>query len=120
MPTVKESRVRRAQASTASTRRDASRPPPGYLVYTLPEESALELAQSSPRLAVGRFPLKGPLNLGGTRPSGLAFCAERGLIAVATKPGTVHLISIRSRLGSESDADPGKRQIAAAAALARK
>jgi glycerol-3-phosphate acyltransferase PlsY len=70
----------------------------GYLLYALPEESALELAQASPRRSIGRFPLKGPLNLGGTRPSGLAFCAERGLIAVATKPGTVHLVSIRSRL----------------------
>ncbi len=120
MPTVKEHESVALQASTASTQRDESASPPGYLVYTLPEESALELAQSSPRLAVGRFPLKGPLNLGGTRPSGLAFCAERGLIAVATKPGTVHLVSIRSRLGSESDADPGKHQIAAAAAPARK
>ena len=58
--------------------------------------------RSLPDSPLGQFPLKGPLNLGGTRPSGLAFCPERGLLAVATKPGTVHLIEIRSRLASPS------------------
>jgi glycerol-3-phosphate acyltransferase PlsY len=71
--------------------------PTGYLVYTRPDDSALELAQASPAQILGRFPLKGPLNMAGTRPTGIAFSAERGLIAVATKPGTVYLISIRSR-----------------------
>jgi glycerol-3-phosphate acyltransferase PlsY len=68
----------------------------GFLLYTLPDESAVELAQSTPRRALGRFPVKGPLNLGGTSPSGLAFSAERGLVAITTKAGTVHLVSIRS------------------------
>jgi hypothetical protein len=74
----------------------------GYLLYTLPDESMLEVAQSPPQRVLGRFPIKGPLNLGGTRPSGLAFCPARGLAAVTTKPGTVHLVSIRSRVESGS------------------
>ena len=70
----------------------------GYLLYTLPDESAVELAQSSPRRTLGRFPVYGPLNLGGSPPSGLAYYADRGLAAITTKPGTVHLVSIRSRI----------------------
>ena len=64
--------------------------------------------QSRPDL--GQFPLKGPMNLGGTRPTGISFSPEKGLIAVATKPGTVYLISLRSRLGSDSE--PPRARIA--------
>jgi glycerol-3-phosphate acyltransferase PlsY len=85
-------------------------PPVGYLIYARPEESVLELVQSSPLLTLGQFPIKGPLNLGGTRLSGLAHSPERGLLAVATKPGTIHLISIRSRL--ETDGGPDARRVA--------
>jgi glycerol-3-phosphate acyltransferase PlsY len=87
---------------SASPADDVSGPPVvGYLVYTCPDDSALELAQASPVLTLGRFPLKGPLNLGGTCPTGISFSAEKGLLAVATKPGTVYLISVRSRLEAE-------------------
>jgi glycerol-3-phosphate acyltransferase PlsY len=119
MPTVTEHEAVSLPASTAPEERGEGAPPPGHLVYTLPEESALELAQSTPRFTLGRFPLKGPLNLGGTRPSGLAFSPERGLLAVATKPGTVHLITIRWRPGGDSEGDSAQRQIAASAAPAR-
>jgi glycerol-3-phosphate acyltransferase PlsY len=71
----------------------------GYLVYTRPDQSELALVQVSPRRTVGHFPLKGPFNLGGTRPSGLTFNSDRSLLAVATKPGTVHLIQVSSRIG---------------------
>jgi glycerol-3-phosphate acyltransferase PlsY len=83
----------------------------GFLLYTLPDESAVELAQSPPRRALGRFPVKGPLNLGGTSPSGLAFSEERGLVAITTKAGTVHLVSIRSRV--DDGADQSVRRVAA-------
>jgi glycerol-3-phosphate acyltransferase PlsY len=69
-----------------------------YLLFTRPEQAAVELDQVDPRREIGRFPVKGPLNLGASRPSGLAFSPERGILAIATKPGTVHLVSIRSRL----------------------
>ena len=55
-----------------------------------------------PRTSLGRFPIKGALNLGGSRPSGLAVCPDRGLIAVTTKPGAVHLISFRLQLEDDS------------------
>ena len=71
----------------------------GYLLCTVPDESVMELVQTSPQRILGRFPLKGPLNLGGTRPSGLALSIDRGLIAVVTKSGTVHLVAIQSRIG---------------------
>jgi acyl-phosphate glycerol 3-phosphate acyltransferase len=74
-----------------------------YLVYTRPEQSILELVQVTPRCTLGQFPLKGPLNLAGTSPSGLAFSPDRGLLAVTTKPGAVHLIAIQSRVALEAD-----------------
>ena len=74
-----------------------------YLIYTRPEQSILELVQVTPRCTIGQFPLKGPLNLAGTSPSGLAFSPERGLLAVTTKPGAVHLIAIQSRVALEAD-----------------
>ncbi|MFO0888723.1 MAG: hypothetical protein U0790_06200 [Isosphaeraceae bacterium] len=80
----------------------------GYIAYLRPDDSALEIVQASPRLPVGQFPIRGPFNLGGTRPSGLAACPGRGLLAVATKPGTVHLIAIQSRLVQISG-PPGNR-----------
>jgi glycerol-3-phosphate acyltransferase PlsY len=83
----------------------------GYLAFLRTEESSLEITQAWPQHTAGRMPIKGPLNLGGTRPSGLAVSVERRLLAVATKPGTVHLIAFRSRLGPESDPTP--RRLAA-------
>jgi glycerol-3-phosphate acyltransferase PlsY len=97
--------------------RDGS-PPARYLIYTRPDDSVLEIVQSSPMLILGRFPIRGPLNLAGTRPSGLALSSERGLLAVTTKPGTVHLISIRSRL--EPDPTPERRRLAEAAEPVRR
>jgi len=113
MPTAQASEAVAIQRSASSVDDPSSPPAVGYLVYTRPDDSAVELAQASPVQTLGQFPLKGPLNLGGTRPTGLSFSADRSLLAVATKPGTVHLISIRSRLESETGAS--KDRIAATA-----
>jgi acyl-phosphate glycerol 3-phosphate acyltransferase len=104
MPTAQESEAVAIQRSASSVDDPSSPPAVAYLVYTRPEDSAVELAQASPVQTLGQFPLKGPLNLGGTRPTGLSFSSDRSLLAVATKPGAVHLISIRSRLESEPGA----------------
>jgi glycerol-3-phosphate acyltransferase PlsY len=98
MPTGRESEAVPLEQDDLSSDKGKDTPSVGYLVYTRPDQSDLEIAQASPRVTLGQFPLKGPLNLGGTRPSGLAYSAERGLLAVATKPGTVHLIEVRSRV----------------------
>jgi glycerol-3-phosphate acyltransferase PlsY len=90
--------------------------PAGYLVVTVPDDSALDLYRAWPRTMLGRFPIKGALNLGGSRPSGLAVCPERRLIAVTTKPGAVHLISF-SRL--EDDPPRTKGPVAAGSTSAR-
>src|SRR5205823_4090546 len=68
-----------------------------YLITARPQESVLEVLQAAPRHSLGRFPLLGPLNLGRTRPTGLAYSAHRGLLAVATRSGSVHLIELRWR-----------------------
>ena len=118
MPAAQESEAVVIQRSASSVDDCSSPPAVAYLVYTRPDDSALELAQATPVQTLGQFPLKGPLNLGGTRPTGLSFSADRGLLAVATKRGTVHLISVRSRLESESG--PPKDRIATSAGTTRR
>jgi len=118
MPTAQESEAVAIQRSASSVDDSSGPPAVGYLVYTRPDDSALELAQATPVQTLGQFPLKGPLNLGGTRPTGLCFSAERGLLAVATKPGTVYLISVRSRLESENG--PAKDRIATSAGTTKR
>ena len=68
-----------------------------YLVCTRHRDSVLELFQTEPRQSLGRLPLKGPLNLGRTRPTGLAYSRERGLLAVATRSGTIHMVEMVPR-----------------------
>ena len=70
-----------------------------YLISTRQDESVLEISQTSPRHSLGQFPLLGPFNLGRTRPTGLAYSARRGLIAVATRTGSIHLVELQARVG---------------------
>ena len=67
---------------------------------TSPHPGFLELFQTEPRQSLGRLPLKGPLNLGRTRPTGLAYARERGLLAVATRSGTIHMVEMVPRIRS--------------------
>jgi glycerol-3-phosphate acyltransferase PlsY len=68
---------------------------------TLPHDSGLELYQTSQRKSLGRLTLHGgAFGLGSTRPTGLAYSPERGLIAVANRSGGVHLVAIAA--GSEA------------------
>ena len=67
-----------------------------YLVCTrhrIPCSSCFKPATPS----LGRLPLTGPLNLGRTRPTGLAYSPDRGLLAVATRSGSIHLIEMVPR-----------------------
>jgi acyl-phosphate glycerol 3-phosphate acyltransferase len=68
-----------------------------YQVCTRHRDSVLELFQTEPRQSLGRLPLKGPLNLGRTRPTGLAYSRDRGLLAVATRSGTIHMVEMLPR-----------------------
>jgi hypothetical protein len=68
-----------------------------YLVCTRHRDSVLELFQTEPRCSLGRLPLRGPLNLSRTRPTGLAYSRERGLLAVATRSGAIHLVKMEPR-----------------------
>ncbi|MDG3004036.1 glycerol-3-phosphate 1-O-acyltransferase PlsY [Paludisphaera mucosa] len=81
----------------------------GYLVVARPDDSSLEMVQIAPPIVLGRFPVLGPLNVGGAEPSGLAYCARRRLLAAATKPGTVHLIRLESRVDAIAAAPPASR-----------
>ncbi|WP_152053250.1 glycerol-3-phosphate 1-O-acyltransferase PlsY [Tautonia marina] len=75
--------------------------PPGtdgpLLVTTLPYGSALELVHGRHRRAVGQLPLKGPLNFGTIIPIGLAYSADRGLLAISDRSGGVRLVSFRDQ-----------------------
>ena len=60
-----------------------------------PRESGLDLYDAASMRPLGRLSIRGALNLSPTRPTGVAMAAERGLLAVATRSGSVHLIAIR-------------------------
>jgi acyl-phosphate glycerol 3-phosphate acyltransferase len=63
---------------------------------TLPHGSGLELSQASEQKSLGRLCLRGgKFGLSETRPTGLAYSAERALIAVANRAGGVHLVALR-------------------------
>jgi acyl-phosphate glycerol 3-phosphate acyltransferase len=71
-------------------------PENGGLVCTLPDRSSLEIIDPRLGRSMGRLPLRGSANLATTRPLGLAFCSERGILAVANRQGgSVHLIRIK-------------------------
>lgn len=67
------------------------------VVCTLPKGSGLEIYQPTRRESLGRLALhSGSLGLSKTRPTGLAYDAGRGLIAVANRSGSVHLVTVRT------------------------
>ena len=49
---------------------------------------------------LGRLPIRGPMNLIPSQPTGLAYARQQGLLAVATKSGSVHLIAARPQSNS--------------------
>jgi acyl-phosphate glycerol 3-phosphate acyltransferase len=78
---------------------DASAPAQSaqYLACARHHESVLELFEATLLRSLGRLPLTGPLNLGRTRPTGLAYSSDRGLLAVATRSGSIHMIKVEWR-----------------------
>jgi glycerol-3-phosphate acyltransferase PlsY len=68
-----------------------------FLILARQDESALEVLQTSPCCSLGRLPLRGSFNLGRTRPTGVAYAPERGLLAVATRSGAIHLVEVCPR-----------------------
>jgi len=78
-----------------------------FLACTRHRDSVLELFQTTPFYSLGRIPLMGPFNLGRTRPTGLAYSPPRGLLAVGTRSGTIHLIELVPHVMSK-DAPSGR------------
>jgi acyl-phosphate glycerol 3-phosphate acyltransferase len=76
---------------------------PDYLICARQDESTLEVVQTSPRSSLGRLPLRGSFNLGRTRPTGLAYAPERGLLAVATRSGAIHLVEVSPRGAADNE-----------------
>ncbi len=72
-------------------------PSPDFVVSARHRDSVIELVQNAPFRPLGRLPLTGPLNLGKTRPTGLAYSPERGLLAVSTRSGSIHLLELAWR-----------------------
>ncbi len=78
-----------------------------FLICARQDESTLEVLQTSPRCSLGRLSLRGSFNLGRTRPTGLAYAPERGLLAVATRSGAIHLVEVAPRGATEDLRHPG-------------
>ncbi len=66
-----------------------------FLVCARQDESVLEMLQISPRSSLGRLPLRGSFNMGRTRPTGLAYSPQCGMLAIATRSGAIHLIEVQ-------------------------
>jgi glycerol-3-phosphate acyltransferase PlsY len=81
--------------------------PARYVAYTRSRDSVLEVFQTEPFYSLGRIPLMGPLNLSRARPSGIAYSRSRGLVAVGTRSGAIHLIELVPRVDS-TDSRPGR------------
>lgn len=69
-----------------------------HIFATAPDESAIEVFDVRTRQSLGQLPLRGTANLGPIRPMGIAYNAERGLIAVGSRNGAVHLVKIERQL----------------------
>jgi glycerol-3-phosphate acyltransferase PlsY len=96
LPGTERATQRVGATATASTLH------PGFLLCARQRESVLELVQCAQRFSLGRYPLRGPLNLGRTRPTGLCYAAERDLVAVATRSGTIHLVELVARVAPDA------------------
>jgi hypothetical protein len=73
-----------------------------YIACTRSRDSVLEIFQTEPFYSLGRIPLMGPLNLSRARPTGIAYSRRRGLLAVGTRSGAVHLIELAPRVTTQS------------------
>lgn len=72
-----------------------------YILSTLPKDSGVLLRSMSHSDTGGRLTLRsGALGLSTTRPTGLAYSVERGLVAVANRSGGVHLVKIAENFTS--------------------
>ncbi len=85
-------------------RADGTIPRPDYVVCTRHRDSIVEVVQNSPFHSLGSVPLTGPLNIGRTRPTGLAYSPERSLLAVSTRSGSIHLLELAWRHNSQNAA----------------
>jgi glycerol-3-phosphate acyltransferase PlsY len=63
-------------------------------VSTLPEASALELVEGTSRRLIGQVPLRWSSAWKEVRPTGLAYSAERRLLAVANRAGGIHVVKL--------------------------
>ena len=90
--------ARCAGSRPRSTIRQILEAAPDYLVCTRHHDSVLELLQTAPLNSLGRLPLTRTAQPGPNPPTGLAYSPERGLLAVATRSGSIHLIEIDWRI----------------------
>ena len=72
------------------------------LVAVSPEGSEVEVRGLASLSPLGRLPLRGAGNFGVIHPSGIAHSADRGLLAITSRSGSVHLVAIRSKAGGSS------------------
>lgn len=70
------------------------------LVAVRAEESAVEVREMASAAMLGRLPLSGAGNLGAIRPSGVAYAPDRGLLAITSRSGGIHLVAVRPKVAA--------------------
>ena len=81
---------------------EADGPLSRILLSAGPDDSTLEVSKMGVSHPFGQFPLRGAANLGAIRPTGIACSNERSLIAVTSRSGGVHLISVKLNTRGEA------------------
>ncbi|MDB5349747.1 MAG: acyl-phosphate glycerol 3-phosphate acyltransferase [Planctomycetota bacterium] len=70
-----------------------------YVVSVQVDESTLEVRKLASSATLGTLPLRGSGNFTEIRPTGVACSPERGLIAVTSRSGGVHMIAMQPKDG---------------------
>ena len=69
----------------------------GHLLSVQVDASELDVRALGSPDSLGRLPLRGAANFAPIRPTGVACSPGRGLIAVTSRSGGVHLVAVRPR-----------------------
>ncbi len=62
------------------------------------DESSVEVRGVASSTTLARLPLSGAGNLGAIRPTGIAYAPDRGLLAITSRSGGIHLVAVRPKV----------------------
>ncbi len=82
---------------------DPGGPLSGHMASVEVDSSELDIRAIGSPISLGRLPLRGSAHFAPIRPTGVACSPERGLIAVTSRSGGVHLVAIRRAPGRSQE-----------------